>query len=142
MDLVKINGVVYDSLVSAIEETATKVQGKNTGTALHREREIQDIIGIKYAHKITFSPDDNHPEMFDRLFSELFDNVHESVMLEVVHGQKTIAYEATYTTGARRVAYISKIKDAAEEEESEFIGWDDLTVDFRSIETVINPLGV
>lgn len=140
MDLVKIDGVVYDVLVSAIEEQAEKVQGKNSGTSLYRQREIQDIAGIKYAHKITFSPSDEAPELFDALFSYLFDNIRESVQLEVVHGQTTINYEATYSTGGRRVAYISKKQTA--EEENDFIGWDDLTVDFRSIETVINPLGV
>ena len=142
MDLVKIDGVVYDVLVSALEEKAEKVQGKNTGTALYRDREIQDIVGIKYAHNITFSPNEEHPELFDNLFSYLFDNVRESVMLEVVHGQTTIEYEATYTTGGRRVNYISKKKDADTDEEFDFIGWDDLTIEFRSIETVINAEGV
>ena len=141
MDLVKIDGVVYDVLVSAIEETAEKVQGGNSGTALYRQREILDIAGIKYAHKITFTPNEEAPEMFDRLFSYLFDNVRESVFLEVVHGQTTISYEATYTTGGRSVAYISK-KNDPDNAEDEFIGWDDLTVDFRSRETVINAAGV
>ena len=138
MDLVKIDGVVYDVLVSALQEKAEKVQGSNSGTALYRQREISDIAGIKYSHSITFAPNDEAPEMFDELFSYLFDNVRESVNLEVVHGQKTIAYEATYTTGSRKVAYISKKKDA-DEEETEFIGWGDLTVDFRSRETIVNP---
>lgn len=136
MDLVKIDGVVYDVLVSAIEEKAEKVQGKNSGVSLYRNRSINDIIGIKYAHTITFSPSAEAPEMLDRLFSYLFDNVRESVMLEVVHGQTTINYEAEYSTGGRRVAYISKKKDA--DEETDFIGWDDLTVAFKSIETVVN----
>lgn len=134
MDLVKINGKVYDAVVSAIEETAEVVEGGNSGTALYRQREIRDIAGIKYAHSITFSPADEAPEMFDELFSYLFDNIQDSVMLEVVHGQKTIAYEATYTTGGRRVAYIN--------DKTDFVGWDDLTVNFRSRETVINPAGV
>lgn len=138
MDLVKIDGVVWDVLVSAIEEISEVVEGSNIGTALYRQRDIRDIAGIKLAHKITFSPNDEHPEMFDRLFSYLFDNVRESVMLEVVHGQKTLSYEARYSTGSRRVNYISKTKDADTEEETEFIHWDDLTVDFRSMETVIN----
>lgn len=142
MDLVKIDGVVYDVLVSAIEEKPAIVEGKNSGTALYRQREIRDIVGIKYAHSITFSPSDEAPELFDALFSYLFDNIRESVTLEVVHGQTTISYEATYSTGGRRVAYISKKKDTDTEEETEFIGWDDLTVEFRSIETVINPAGV
>lgn len=138
MDLVKIDGVVYDVLVSAIGETAEKVQGNNSGTALYNQREILDIAGIKYSHSITFMPSDEAPEKFDELFSHLFDNVRESVNLEVVHGQKTIAYEATYTTGSRNVAYISKKKDT-DEEENEFIGWNELTVDFRSRETIVNP---
>lgn len=138
MDLVKIDGVVYDVLVSALQEKAEVVQGGNKGTALYRQREIQDIAGIKYNHSITFMPSDEAPEKFDELFSYLFDNVRESVNLEVVHGQKTISYEATYTTGARKVAYISRKKDANEEED-EFVGWSELTVDFRSRETVINP---
>lgn len=142
MDLVKIDGVVYDVLVSAIKETANVVEGKNSGTALYRQRDIRDIVGIKYAHSITFSPNDEAPEKFDELFSYLFDNVRESVMLEVVHGQDVIAYEATYTTGARNVAYISKKTNAETEEETEFVGWDDLTVDFVSRETVVNASGV
>lgn len=138
MDLVKIDGVVYDVLVTAIEEQPEIVEGSNSGTALYNQRDIRDIVGIKYAHKITFSPNDEYPEMFDRLFSYLFDNVRESVMLEVVHGQETISYEARYATSSRRVNYISKTKDADTEEETDFIHWDDLTIDFRSMETVIN----
>lgn len=142
MDLVKIDGVVYDVLVSALEEIPEIVEGGNSGTALYRQRDIRDIAGVKYAHKITFSPNEESPELFDSLFSYLFDNVRESVMLEVVHGQTTISYEARYSTGSRRVNYISQRKDADTEEETDFIHWDDLTVDFRSMETVVNAVGV
>ena len=131
MDLLKINGVVYDVLITAIEEVPEVIEGRNSGTALYRQRDIRDIAGIKYAHKITFSPNDEAPELFDQLYSYLFDNIRESVTLEVVHGQTTLNYEARYSTGARRVAYIDDAR--------EFVGWDDLTVEFRSIETVINP---
>lgn len=134
-DLVKIDGVSYDALVSALEEKPEIVEGKNSGTALYRNRDIRDIVGIKYAHIITFSPNEEAPELFDALYSYLFDNIRESVMLEVVHGQTTLSYEARYNTGARRVAYINN-------DDSDFVGWDDLTIEFRSIETVINPAGV
>lgn len=132
IDLVKIDGVVYDVLVSAIEEKPEVVEGGNIGTALYRHRDIRDIAGIKYAHSITFSPNEEAPELFDALYSYLFDNIRESVMLEVVHGQTTISYEARYSTGARRVAYIN--------DNTDFVGWDDLTVEFRSIETVVNEV--
>lgn len=134
MDLVKIDGVVYDVIVSAIGEKAEYVEGKNSGTALYRQREIRDIAGIKYAHSVTFAPNDEAPEMFDQLFSYLFDNIRESVMLEIVHGQDTISYEACYSTGARNVEYINGKTD--------FVGWTELTVDFRSRETIINASGV
>ena len=134
MDLVKINGKVMDAIVTAIGEKVEIIEGKNSGTALYKQREIRDIIGIKYAHSITFAPNDEAPELFDELFSELFDNVQESVMLEVVHGQKTISYEACYSTGARNVEYINGKTD--------FVGWTELTVDFRSRETIINASGV
>lgn len=134
MDLVKIDGVVCDVLVTALQEKANVVEGANSGTAISKDREIRDIKGIKYAHSITFAPNDEAPEMFDWLFSYLFDNIRESVMLEVVHGQDTINYEAAYSTGARSVDYIDGKTD--------FVGWGELTVEFRSIETVINSTGV
>lgn len=129
-DLVKIDGVSYDVLVSALEEKPQIVEGSNSGTALYRDREIRDIKGIKYAHSITFSPSEENPDLFDSLYSYLFDNIRESVTLEVVHGQDVLSYEAAYSTGARRVEYINSKTD--------FVGWNDLTVEFRSIETVIN----
>lgn len=139
MDLVKIDGKTYDVLVTAIQEVATVVEGSNTGTALYRQREIRDILGVKYAHSITFSPNDEAPELFDELFSYLFDNIRKSVQLEVVHGQDTIIYEAAYSSGSRKVDYISK-KKTAEDNEIDFVGWDEVTVDFRSIETVVNEV--
>ena len=138
MDLVKIDGVVWDVIVSAIEEKCEIVEGKNRGTSLHKSRTIRDIAGIKYAHTITFSPSDEAPEMLDELYSYLFDNVRESVTLEVVHGQDTLNYEAEYSTGARRVAYITKKK--TDDGDTDFIGWDDLTVEFRSLETIVNEV--
>ena len=129
MELVKIDGVVYDALVTAIGEKAEVVEGKNKGTSLYRNREIRDISGIKYEHSVTFAPNDEAPELFDDLFSHLFDNVRESVQLDIVHGQKTIKYEAAYTTGQRAVEYIRDRDD--------FVGWNELTVTFRSIEVVV-----
>ena len=129
MDLVKIDGKVYDALVVAISEKANIIEGKNKGTSLYRNREIRDIEGIKYEHSVTFAPNDEAPELFDELFSYLFDSIRESVELEIVHGQQTIAYEASYSTGSRAVVYINGKTD--------FVGWGDLTVAFRSIEAVI-----
>lgn len=127
--LCKIDGKSFDVLVTAIAESFEVVEGANSGTAIYRQREIRDILGVKIGHSITFAPD-NDPEVFDELVNYLFGTVRESVILEVVHNQKTISYEAAYNTGARKVSHI--------DEDNDVVYWDELTIDFRPIETQIN----
>lgn len=132
INLVKIDGVVYDAAVVAIEETFNVIEGDNSGVSLYRSREIRDMLGIKIGHNITFAPD-NDPDVFDDLCDYLFAAVREYVEIEVVHGQTTIAYQAAYSTGSRRVEYIN--------DGTGRIGWSDLTVEFRPMECQINPTG-
>ena len=130
LTLVKIDGTSYDVLVTAIQETVEVLEGPNSGTSLYRQREIRDLSGIKIGHTVTFSGA-NDPDAFDALCTYLFGAVREYVVLEVVHNQTTISYEAAYNTGARRVAHIDDDNDVAY--------WDELTVEFRPLETQINP---
>lgn len=129
--LCKIDGKSYDVLVTAIEENYEVIEGENSGIALYRDREIRDITGIKIGHSITFDAD-NDVEEFDALTNYLFGTVRPSVLLEVVHNQRTITYEAAYNTGSRKVAHIDEDKDAGT------VYWSELTVDFRPLETQIN----
>ncbi len=129
VSLVKIDGVAYDVLVTALQEKFEVIEGPNSGYALYRKRELRDITGIKIGHVITFAPD-NDPEAFDALTEHLFGAVRPSVQLEVVHGQTIIDYEAAYSTGSRSVAYIDDNTDT--------VGWGDLTVEFRPMETQVN----
>ena len=127
--LCKIDGKSYDVLVTAVQEAVEIKEGPNIGVAIARNREIRDITGIMFGHSITFDCD-NDPVVFDELYSYLFENIRPSVMLEVVHNQKTITYEAAYNTGSRSV---SRINDDTNE-----VYWTELTVDFRPIENQIN----
>ena len=129
MTLCTIDGINYDDLVTALEETYEVIEGPNSGTAIEKDREIRDITGIKIGHKITFSPGDN-PGKFDELKNYLFGSVRPYVVIEAASDQKTITYEAAYNTGSRRVAYING---------EDFLGWDDLTIDFRPMENQITP---
>lgn len=129
INLVNIDGVNYDVLVTAIEENYEVIEGANSGVALYRQREIRDIAGIKIGHNITFAAD-NDPIAFDELVSYLFGSVREFVNIEVVHGQKTINYDAAYNTGSRRVAHIDDANDV--------VYWDELTVEFRPMECQVN----
>lgn len=127
--LCKIDGKSYDALVTAIQETPNVIEGPNSGTALHRDREIRDITGIKIGHSITFDTDKD-VELFDELYNYLFGAVRPYVMLEAVHNQETITYEAAYSTGSRHVAHI--------DDDTDTVYWSELTVDFRPLENQIN----
>lgn len=129
INLCKIDGKSYDVLVTAIAETTEIIEGANSGIALSRQREIRDIRGIKIGHAVTFAPD-NDVEAFDELYDDLFGRIRPSVFVEIVHGQKTISYEAAYNTCVRNVAHIDDDNDA--------VYWDELTVEFRPIENQID----
>lgn len=128
LSLVKIDGTSFDALVTAIQENTEVLEGNNSGTSLYREREIRDITGVKIGHTVTFAPD-NDPDAFDTLYDYLFGTIRESVTVEIVHGQKTIAYEAAYNTASRSVSHI--------DDEKGVVYWDELTVAFRPIEAQI-----
>lgn len=130
LNLIKIDGVSYDVLVTAIQEIPNVVEGDNSGIALSRNREIRDITGIKIGHTITFAPN-NDQEIFDQLFNYLFLTIRESVVVEAVHGQTSISYEAAYNTGSRSVSHI--------DDDNGVVYWNELTVEFRPIENYINP---
>ena len=128
-NLVKIDGASYDVLVTAIEETFEVVEGGNSGIALYRQRELRDLAGVKIGHRVTFAAGEN-PEVFDRLVGYLFGSLREYVTIEAVHDQDVISYEAAYNTGSRRVRNI--------DDETDTVYWDELTVEFRPMETQIS----
>lgn len=127
-----IDGKEFDVLVTGIRETTEILEGANSGVSLHRNREIRDITGIKITHAISFAPDTD-PDRFEELYDHLFGSIKPSVHLKVAHGQEMIEYEAAYNTCDRGVIY--------RDENSGFIGWDELTVEFRPIENQINLEG-
>jgi hypothetical protein len=129
LTLCKIDGKSYDVLVTAIDEKTEIIEGANSGLALFRQREIRDIKGVKIGHAVTFAPD-NDVEAFDALYDYLFKSIRPSVNVEIVHGQKTINYEAAYNTCNRRVSHI--------DDENDIVFWDEMTVDFRPIENQID----
>lgn len=129
ISLCKIDGKSYDVLVTAIQETTNIIEGANGGIAIHRQREIRDILGVKIGHAVTFAPD-NDIEAFDELYDYLFGSIRPSVVVECVHGQKTISYEAVYNSCSRNVSHIDETSDS--------VYWDELTVEFRPIENQID----
>lgn len=127
--LCKIDGKSFDVLVTAIGETTNIIEGKNAGTALYRQREIRDILGVKIGHSVTFAPDNDY-EAFDELYEYLFGSIRPSVNVEIVHGNSTISYEAAYNTATRGVAHI--------DDDNDIVYYGEMTVEFRPIENQID----
>lgn len=127
--LCKIDGISFDVLVTAIQETTEIIEGPNSGVSIQRQREIRDILGIKIGHAVTFAPD-NNPAEFDRLYDYLFKTIRPSVMVECVHDQQSISYEAAYNTCSRNVTHI--------DDENNVVSWDEMTIEFRPLENQID----
>lgn len=127
--LCKIDGKSFDVLVTAIEEVTNVIEGANSGTALRRQRKIRDILGIKIGHAVTFAAD-NDVEAFDALYDYLFGSIRPSVVVECVHGQTSITYEAEYSSCSRRVAHI--------DDENDVTYWDEMTIEFYPMENQID----
>lgn len=127
-DLCKIDGKSFDALVTAIGETTEIIEGANSGTALYKQREIRDILGVKIGHEVTFDPDIN-PVLFDELYDYLFKTIRPSVMVDMVHNQELISYEAAYNTCSRSVSHI---------DEDGTVYWGEMTISFRPIENQID----
>lgn len=127
--LCQIDGIPFDVLVTAIQEKTEIIEGPNNGVSIQRQREIRDILGVKIGHVVTFAPDSD-PEQFDMLYDYLFKTIRPSVMVECVHGQTSISYEAAYNTCSRNVSHI--------DDENNIVSWDEMTIEFRPIENQIN----
>lgn len=127
--LCKIDGRSFDVLVTGIQRNFNVIEGSNSGTAIAKQRELRDILGVKIGHSVSFAGDEN-PEEYEALIDYLFGSIRESVMIDIIHGQKRIQYEAAYNTASDSVSHIDNDNDV--------VYWNELTVDFRPIENQID----
>lgn len=124
MTYVKINGISFDAKVSIsdYEENFNVLDGENTGRVARGDM-IRDVIGVYIGHKVTFFRGDTNSgfdDLWDYLVAHAAD---DSVRLEAADGQKTIEYDAYYTSGSRKIkAVIDGVNY-----------WDELSVNFIPI---------
>lgn len=105
MSYIKLNGIEFDAevAIAAYNRNFNVLDGENAGRVM-ASRMVRDIIGTYVGHKITvFRRGDNY-EGLDRFWDYLVEHsVDDSVMLEAADGQKTISYEAYYTSGSQDI---------------------------------------
>lgn len=128
MTLCKIDGIEFDVLVTGIQRNFNVIEGSNSGIAIRKQRELRDILGVKIGHSVSFSGDEN-PEEYEALVNYLFGSIRESVMIDIIHNQTHIQYEAAYNTASDSVSHIDNDNDV--------VYWNELTVEFRPIEMQI-----
>lgn len=129
-NLCKINGIEFDMTVaiSDLEETFNVLDGENTGRVLSG-RMTRDIIGTYIGHKVTFFAAKSQ-EDFDALWDYLVaHSVDDSVRVELADGQKTISYDAYYTSGSRKLF----------KRENDVNYWDAIQVSFVPMDAQVRP---
>lgn len=130
MNYCKINGIDFDVTVSIgdIEENFNVLDGENAGRVMSG-RMVRDVIGTYIGHTITFF-NGKKQEDFDALWDYLIaHSVDDSVMLEAADGQNSIAYEAYYTSGTR------KLRTAADGVNE----WDEIEINFIPMDAQVRP---
>lgn len=133
MDYVKIGGMAYDVLVVELSENFNILYSENTGRTISaRARMTLDPLGTFIGHKITFARKNGKETEYDRLFNFVSKPRHDGIPVEIVHGQKTISYEAYISQGERALKRI--------DENTGKVYWDKFSVNIIPMEAQILPL--
>jgi hypothetical protein len=130
MEYCKINGKNYDVIITSIEESFTVLYSENTGRTLGG-RMVLDPIGTFFSHKVTFNRSPDNAKAFDDLFDFLSKPKNDGFPVEIIHGQKSMRYDAYVSSGARALKRISKDRTKA--------FWGELSVTFTPMEAQVLP---
>ena len=110
MSYIKLNGVEFDAdvAISAYNRNFNVLDGPNEGRGLAGKM-IRDIIGTYLGHKITvFRRGDDYAGL-DEFWEYLYQHsIDDSVLLEAADGQKTISYQAYYTSASQDIEKVEK----------------------------------
>lgn len=110
MNYIKLNGVEFDAdvAISAYNRNFNVLDGPNAGRVL-TGRMIRDVIGTYLGHKITvFRRGDDYAGL-DEFWEYLYQHsIDDSVLLEAADGQKTISYQAYYTSASQDIEKVEK----------------------------------
>lgn len=129
MDVIRINGISYNTIISEITENFNILYSENTGRTLDNARMILDPIGTFYGHRVTFSRKHGYEDEYDTLFMELSKPVSNGIQLQIVHNQDTISYDAYVSQGERALKKIDPI--------TKKVYWDRLSVNFIPMEAQV-----
>ncbi len=104
MNIIKIDGRIYDVLVTELSENFNILYSDQTGRTIDVGAEMfLDPLGTFYGHKITFARKGGKEREYDLLFEYLSKPRNVGVEIEAVHGQDMISYSAYVSSGERQL---------------------------------------
>lgn len=132
MDVVKIGGRNYNVLVTELSENFNILYSENTGRTMSvGARMTLDPLGTFYGHNVTFQRKQGYESDYDALFENISKPVYDGVLVEIVHGQSTISYQAYVSNGERALKRI--------DEKTGKVYWDKFTVNIIPMEAQVTP---
>lgn len=132
MDYVKIGGIKYDVLVTAISENFNILYSENTGRTMSEgARMMLDPLGTFIGHKVTFQRKQGKEEEYDRLFDYVSKPRYDGIAVEIVHNQTTLSYDAYISSGERAVKRI--------DEKTGKVYWGEFSVNIVPMEAQVLP---
>lgn len=132
MDYVKIGGRVWDVLVTEISENFNILYSENTGRTMSvGARMTLDPLGCFVGHKVTFARKQGKEVEYDRLFDFVCVPRFDGIPVEIVHGQRTLAYTAYISSGERALKRIDP--------KTNKVYWDKFSVNIVPMEAQVTP---
>ena len=133
MEYCKIDGINFPVTLTSISENFNILYSESTGrTIAPGARMTLSPLGTFYGHKVTFKRKNGYEYEYDRLFDELSRPRTDGILVELVHGQTSIAYEAYVSSGERA---LKKIDLATGK-----VYWDEFSANFIPMEAQVKPL--
>lgn len=131
MSYIKLNGIEFDAdvAISKYNRNFNVLDGETAGRVM-TGRMIRDIIGSYLGHKITVFRRGNNYKGLDEFWDYLYQHsIDDSVMLEAADGQKTIEYEAYYTSASQD---LEKVENGVNY-------WGQIEVNFIPMDSQLKP---
>lgn len=132
MNIVKINGRVYDVLVMDISRSFKIAQSSNAGETLAPgRREVLDPVGTYITYTVTFRRKKGRETEFDKLWDEVITPRYDGVPVEIVYNQTTIKYDAKFVSGSQPLKKIDPL--------TKVVYWEDLKLNIEPVQAQVLP---